>query len=397
VNLVLLAGAFLLSIVSFRVIENPIRRAPLNRPILTSAMLWGISLGLVALVTALNLRSIAVTAAANEVAPTGPLPTLNSSPADPKGAAIPAVVAAVRAARRGSPIPRSLIPPLEHLLDGRYPPIPDCWGLRQDPDDLDKCTLFAGGATGTIVLIGDSHAREWLPAISWMAKRDGWTVVPLLHMGCWPASFGDGGECQTFVRWAERQVRTLRPDVVLIGGELRFVSPQSIRMSANGIGGLVAGVRSSAQHVAVIGDPPARGVQPVDCLLARGATLAKCTWTLTADQISVYQDAERAATHGGAAFLDTIGWFCFQKQCPTVVGRTVTYRENDHISQSYATELRRLFRAAFIRAVSGGATQDLNALRDEGVDGEAGTDEGAQRCPSLERLLKRARCGWGVR
>ncbi len=353
VNLILLGAAFLLSMASFRVIEDPIRRAPLHRPMRTSAMLWGTSLGLVALVAALNLQSIAITAAA-EGAPTGPLPIISvpSSPADPAGTAIPAVVAAVQAARGGSPIPQPLIPPLDHLLDDRYPPIPDCWGLRDDPHDLDTCTLFAGSTSGTIALIGDSHAREWLPAITWMAKRAGWTVVPLLHMGCWPASYGAGGECQSFVRWAERQVRTLQPDVVLIGGELRFESPQSIRLSASGISGLVAGVRPYARHVVVIGDPPARRFQPVDCLLARGATLAKCTWTLTADQIAVYQDAERAAAHGGAAFLDTIGWFCFEKQCPTVVGRTVTYRENDHISQSYATELRGLFRSAFLRAVA---------------------------------------------
>ena len=144
-----------------------------------------------------------------------------------------------------------------------------------------------------------------------------------------------------------------RPDVVLIGGELRFVSARSIRQTAAGITSLVAAVGPYAGHVVVIGDPPALGFQPTDCLGTRGATLGTCLSMLTADQISVYQDAERAATDGGAAFLDTTGWFCFQKQCPAVVGRTVTYRENDHISQSYGKELRGLFRTAFVRAVPG--------------------------------------------
>jgi hypothetical protein len=98
---------------------------------------------------------------------------------------------------------------------------------------------------------------------------------------------------------------------------------------------------------------PALGDQPVDCLLARDATLAKCTWTLAHEQVSVYEDAARAAASSGAAFLDTIGWFCFENHCPMVIGRTVTYRDNDHITKTYATELRGLFRDAFTRALSG--------------------------------------------
>jgi hypothetical protein len=371
VSLILVAGAFLLSIVSFRLIENPIRSAPLRRPITTSGVLWGTSMGLVMLVALFNLQSIAKVTAQEEAAvPTGPLPVLSPyagtphpkgpggagptpGSVDPTAHAIPAVVAAVRAAQNGSPIPSPIIPPLGRLLDDLYPEIPSCWELRNDPQGLQNCSLFPGGARGTIVLIGDSHARQWLPDIAWMAKRDGWTLVPLWHTGCWPASYDAGGECQTFVGWAARQVRTLRPDVVLIGGEQRLVSQKSMRLSAAGIGDLAAAVRPSAQHVVVIGDPPAREVQPVDCLLAQGATLGTCNWTLTHDQVSVYRDVERAAVGAGASFLDTIGWFCYQKQCPAVVGHTVAFREFGHITATYATELRALFRDAFTRAVSG--------------------------------------------
>jgi peptidoglycan/LPS O-acetylase OafA/YrhL len=366
VNLILLAGAFLLSIITYRSIENPIRRATLNRPITTSAVLWGTSVGLVLLVAMFNLRSIAVTTAVDEAAPVGPLPMLSPhstapgptgatptpGPADsPTSRALPAVIAAVQAARQGSPVPSSLIPPLGRLLDDYRDLIEDCYALRGDPGGLDTCTLFPGGAKGTIALIGDSHAGEWLPAISWMASRDGWTVVPLLKMGCWPAAYDD--DCGSYIRWAERQVQILHPDVVLIGGELRVISPESIHQSTTGISMLVDAVKPFAQHVVVIGDPPALGDQPVDCLLARDATLAKCTSTLGHEQVSVYEDAARAAASSGAAFLDTIGWFCFENQCPMVIGRTVTYRENDHITKTYATELRGLFRDAFTRALSG--------------------------------------------
>jgi hypothetical protein len=36
-----------------------------------------------------------------------------------------------------------------------------------------------------------------------------------------------------------------------------------------------------------------------------------------------------------------------------VIGGTVTYRDNDHISQTYALELREVFRQAFSGILSG--------------------------------------------
>jgi hypothetical protein len=91
----------------------------------------------------------------------------------------------------------------------------------------------------------------------------------------------------------------------------------------------------------------------VDCLLAHDATLGTCTKTLSGDQISVYKQAARAAHDRGAAFIDTIHWFCFQGRCPMVIAGTVAYRDNDHISKTYALELREVFRQAFAGIVSG--------------------------------------------
>jgi hypothetical protein len=226
----------------------------------------------------------------------------------------------------------------------------DCYGLRDDPAGIDKCTLFAGGARGTIAVIGDSHAREWLPAITWMAQQDGWTVIPLLKMGCWPSAYDDA--CGTYIAWAEQEVRVLHPDVVLIGGELRFNTPRAIQQSAGGISMLAGALKPFAQHVMVIGDPPHLTESPGDCLPARDATLAKCTSRLAPVQVSLYEDAARAASSSGAQFLDTLGWFCFESQCPMVIGHVVTYREDDHISMTYATALKELFRAAFVHALS---------------------------------------------
>jgi peptidoglycan/LPS O-acetylase OafA/YrhL len=360
-NLLLLAGAFLLSILSYGLIENPIRRSSLYRPIRTSAVLWGASVGLVVLVAMLSLRSIDSSTAAGEAVLAEPLPTLagpavgptsQGSTESPTTPAIPAVVAAVQAARRGAPIPSSLIPPVHRLLDDRYDfPSKDCYGRTDTRSAEQICSFFAGPGKRTIVLIGDSHARQWMPAILWVAERDGWQVVPLVELGCRPASYR--GSCAGFLQWAAGQVQSLRPEVVLIGGHFRVLSQDAIRASVDGLGLAVATMKPFAKHVVVIGDPPGQGREPVDCLLARGAKLATCTRTLTQDQVSLYADAGRVVRDQGGAFMDTIGWFCFEQQCPMVVGRTISYRDTDHVTQTYVLELRELFRDAFESAVAG--------------------------------------------
>jgi hypothetical protein len=294
----------------------------------------------------------------------GRLPTTSPSPSrdvgsgpprttgDPTEHAIPPVVDAVKAARRGAAIPSPLIPPIEKIHYDQFPPVPNCWELRNEPHHLAKCTLFAGGDAGTIVLIGDSHALQWMTPIAWIAKRDGWTVIPLWHLGCYPTTYDAGRECETYFRWAERQVRILHPDVVLISGALRYKTPNAVRLSASGTAKVVAAVVPNATHVAVIGDPPDLRFLPYVCLGKEGATLRTCTARLTDAQIKVYLAAERAAKENGGAFLNTIGWFCYQDECPAVIGHTVSYRVSDHITMHCGLRVRPQFRRAFLHVVS---------------------------------------------
>jgi peptidoglycan/LPS O-acetylase OafA/YrhL len=368
VNLLLLGGAFLLSIASYRLIEDPIRRATSIRPIGTSAVLWGTSVVLVVLVATVSLHSIGPDTVPTAAADLSTLPVLAPDPeisgstevpvsADAVDSltsrAIPAVVKAVRKARQRAEIPWPLIPPPDLLLDDKYLD-PD--GCDADPEagrtSSRICTLGASGATKSIVLFGDSHAREWMPPILRMASEDGWAVIPVTADACWPSRWL--GRCRRWYRWALHQVETLHPDVILIGGRFVASGQWGTGDAVAEISTLVEEMKRVSKNVIVIGDPPGLGREPVDCLLARKATLSTCAWAASDDQLSLYLDVGRATQSHGAAFLDTVGWFCFEKQCPMVVDRTIVYRDDrGHVTQTYALELRALFRHAFKRALIG--------------------------------------------
>ena len=79
--------------------------------------------------------------------------------------------------------------------------------------------------------------------------------------------------------------------------------------------------------------------------------MATCTTTWPPAALRPYDRVAGRAKARGFGFLDTRGWFCFQRLCPTVIGRTIAYKDTSHMSAAYSAHLAGPFRAAFLRAV----------------------------------------------
>jgi hypothetical protein len=88
-------------------------------------------------------------------------------------------------------------------------------------------------------------------------------------------------------------------------------------------------------------------VQPVDCLLASGATLGSCLVTKSSRALAFNDGIPALAKAKRFGFLRTRGWFCHQGKCPMVIGRTIVYRDGGHITPEYAQKLAASFRTAF--------------------------------------------------
>jgi hypothetical protein len=124
-----------------------------------------------------------------------------------------------------------------------------------------------------------------------------------------------------------------------------------IRQTAAGL--VAASARSGPAGHRPDRGPSAHGdISIADCLATDGATLGTCAWALQPDQTAAYRDSREVAERDGISFMDTIGWFCSDGLCPSVIHHTVTMRENDHITKTYAEELVDVFRNAFNAAIS---------------------------------------------
>ncbi len=362
VKLLLMLGAFMLSAISYRVFENPLRHMRWRSPM--GALLWPASAAVVVVVAVVTLGSIDGKAARLEAASAAvqpaPLqdPALAADAARDNAKALPAVVAAVKAAQRGAPIPSPLTPAVSKLLDDVYT-FPNGCAPQVKEASSKICRLGDTTSQKTLVLIGDSHMQMWVPTILDMAQRDGWVVLPIVKSSCTPGSwihYPKAPQCNAWYRWATGQAKGLRPDVTLVAGDWNPETPVDTAVKV--IGTLTTTMKRFSRSVIVLGDPPGQRRQPVDCLLASGATMKTCTTRVTKDQLNGDMRIAANARKHRIGFMNSRGWFCARTSaklleylCPLVINRTITHRDRDHISKTYGLQLAGPFRGAFRRAL----------------------------------------------
>ena len=350
VNLLLLGGAFLLSIASYALFENPIRRMRAPRGALLLPACAAIAVALVAL---LSLRSLGETATRIDSASAAVRPAALVDDAPRSAKPLAAVVAAVRAAERGAPLPSPLTPPIGSLRDDFYSFPSDCNATgRRLPTKL--CRLGDTGSPKSIVVFGDSHAQMWMPAILEMAFRDHWLVLPFVKLSCVPRTWVGTGDCRGWYVWAKRRAAQLHPDVMLIIGS--WAGTKEPRLAIKPVGLLSAAMRRASASVIVVGDPVSQRRDPTDCLLARGATMKTCTARQQPNQARVDGSIRANARRAGVGAIDTRGWLCARARtwghgylCPMVVNRTITFFDRGHLSKTYVLELGQAFRTDFRR------------------------------------------------
>jgi hypothetical protein len=252
----------------------------------------------------------------------------------------------VSPARLRQPVPRALAPPLGQLLDDRYRLGRCAAGTGETRADV--CELGDLKARRRLMVLGDSHAAMWMPALVQFAQRYHWRLVPLIKTGCVPAAIASGS-CAAWYRWALAHVRRLHPRAVVVS---QTWWSGSARAGIDGVSRELRDLAPLTPRLAVIEDPPGSGRATLDCLLARGATLGSCAFRITPDQAATYASVRRQARAANAAYVPTLRWFCVRGLCPTVVGTIVTYRDSTHITATYARQLARSFGAAVAAATT---------------------------------------------
>lgn len=266
------------------------------------------------------------------------------------------VQASVLAAREGRPIPGDLVPGLD--------------GIRQDTAPLGDCDYRTGtrelcpvgdtDADRSLVVLGDSHARAWTPATDLMAERLGYTAYNLVFTGC-PASQAQRLDpetgrawtaCDDFKQWALDTVAELRPELVIVSSSAlpKVVAPDGDavgfgrarlfrQLHMEGMERELELLQASAGQVALIANTPKLPREPGVCLSNGATDLGSCLLEAGPEARRYQLGFERVARRLGVTVVDAEKWFCFEGECPAVVGTYVTMRDSEHMTTAYSRTL----------------------------------------------------------
>ena len=221
----------------------------------------------------------------------------------------------------------------------------------------------------TVVLFGDSHALMWFPAFDNLANQYGWHLIPQAKATCPPInitvyspSLGEWYTgCNQWRAAVVARIQALHPAVVVLGFSREYGIPDD-RVVVDGaawmqgLSSMMTTLRATGAKVVLMGDVPypQTGLVP-DCLSEHLTDAVACTMP---KQYPYYNPSgvgqeEGVAAAAGAGYINTQPWFCYDLTCAVIVDNLLVYRDDNHITATYASWLTPVIGADLEEATDG--------------------------------------------
>lgn len=266
------------------------------------------------------------------------------------------------------PIPVGLRPALGKAA-GDAPASP---GLCHTPPGSDEplpCAYGDLGSNKDIVVFGDSHARQWLPALHRAGIASSWRITQLTKSACPSISSrvqvryprDHGRSCRRWRTRALAWITTRRPEVIIISNRSRYrlvaANGKRVPDSRRPVAWRTALAKTldalpSDAAVIVLSDTPLMDGEPIKCLKAHRQNLSACSTRRNAALASFVRKAERAAAKDyGAKTLNLNDRICTYDPCPLVHGNILLWRDHAHLTATFVKRLSPIVRERVIWAV----------------------------------------------
>ena len=221
----------------------------------------------------------------------------------------------------------------------------------------------AANATSTVALVGDSHASHWRAALEYVAQRKHWRGISITRSGC-PLMHAttklEGArraECLQWndqvPRWFARHPKIHTAFVVShFAGDV--VVPDGDNERETKVAGFIEAwnaLPSTVKDIVVIRDTPIVGFQANECVRkakarrrnAGNVCAVKRSEALREDPAVV---AARRLKSKRVTVIDMSRYLCSKNRCFPVIGGALVYKDDQHMTDVFATTLGPYLRRA---------------------------------------------------
>lgn len=358
-----------LSEFSYRFVENPVRRDMSMRGV--KALTLALSLTAVIAGSAVLARNNPPTLALGPDATTPALVTTTvqapptSVPVAPVMPALGRPMPAIVEAARATGLPGNLTPSLSAVYSDQ--PVVYRNGCHVNFSTVKpKPTCAFGDTTSSTVigLYGDSHAAQWFPAFEKIAIKRKWNLRVYTKRGCPPAEIPVFSsvlgrpypECRT---WRKNVLDAMVADGVKFAFVLHFDrllsastrKPMWQKEWREGLQGTIDALKARGITPVLVEDTPYPGQMVPLCLSRSYTAVQTCSPTVTNgyrdDMFEMRRDFDAAGEH----VVWVRNWFCTDSICPTIVGNLLVFRDDNHMTVTYASFLAPLLDEAIAPVV----------------------------------------------
>jgi hypothetical protein len=195
-----------------------------------------------------------------------------------------------------------------------------------------------------VVLVGDSHAAQWFPALEKLAEMQNFKLLSLTHSSCPFADLNFYAECRLWNANALKLLNRWDPDLVIwtnLIAESYPTNPSTKITKQEWVTGFknrLKNLKLSKAKFLYIQDSPYPNFDVINCLKT-SVNPSVCAFNLVSNQSE--SSVLQVLAVNNIKVVRTHKWFCHSSTCDSTKGNFNVYRDSSHISVRMSEYLSR--------------------------------------------------------
>lgn len=226
-----------------------------------------------------------------------------------------------------------------------------------DPGKFTDAQCWYGSVAGAkqIVLVGDSHAGQYIDPLSAIASKHRWQVRAMVRNGCPFSAAPPSSATTTYTNCSEqnkvtlKKILAMKPERVVVAGMATEGYRKALKWGWSSDSVLIDGyvqmlrpMKAAGIKVSVVTDTPYPTVSVPDCVATKGPAAGECQTPRGSTVDPLLTAAEKV---GAVQVIDFNEYLCKNGTCPPVIGNVLVFRDN-HLTTTFAKTLETPMQAA---------------------------------------------------